>query len=222
MLTCTVRTSVSGVSNTHNPMTSQPSRAPNCNSLIDSKPAMFQTTLSNAFFVKKFLKFLVIFLWSMFMKVQSTINGFFKWWHWGITKSFGTLNDVNSYAYHILRIRIRIRNLHCPYFTEKHQGTRKYINKEIWIPTHYKQTKTLSENTKQWYKIIEYNVEQKWQWNDLYTLWHIPHAIAAIIRPEDTEPDEAPLQWNDITALIMNWSATATAPSCIMCHPGRD
>ena len=53
-----------------------------------------------------------------------------------------------------IRIRIRIRNLYCPYFTEKHQGTRKYINKDIWIPTHYKQTKTLSENTKQWYKII--------------------------------------------------------------------
>ena len=87
-------------------------------------------------------------------------------------------------------IRIRIRNLYYPYFTEKHQGTRKYINKDIWIPTHYKQTKTLSENTKQWYKIIEYNVERKWQWNDLYTLWHIPQAIAAIIHPEDTEPDE--------------------------------
>ena len=79
--------------------------------------------------------------------------------------------------------RIRIRNLYCPYFTEKHQGTRKYINKDIWTPTHYKQTKTLSENTKQWYKIIEYNVERKWQWNDLYTLWHIPQAIAAIIHP---------------------------------------
>ena len=89
-----------------------------------------------------------------------------------------------------LYIRIRIRNLYCPYFTEKHQGTRKYINKDIWIPTHYKQTKTLSENTKQWYKIIEYNVERKWQWNDLYTLWYIPQAIAAIIHPEDTEPDE--------------------------------
>ena len=83
-----------------------------------------------------------------------------------------------------------IQNLYCPYFTEKHQGTRKYINKYIWIPTHYKQTKTLSENTKQWYKIIEYNVERKWQWNDLYTLWHIPQAIAAVIQPEDTEPDE--------------------------------
>ena len=93
-------------------------------------------------------------------------------------------------SYNVLWIRIRIRNLYCPYFTEKHQGTRKYINKDIWIPTHYKQTKTLSENTKQWYKIIEYNVERKWQWNDLYTLWHIPQAIAAIIHPEDTEPDE--------------------------------
>ena len=89
-----------------------------------------------------------------------------------------------------IRIRIRIRNLYCPYLTEKHQGTRKYINKDIWIPTHYKQTKTLSENTKQWYKIIEYNVERKWQWNDLYTLWYIPQAIAAIIHPGDTEPDE--------------------------------
>ena len=90
----------------------------------------------------------------------------------------------------LIFLHIRIRNLYCPYFTEKHQGTRKYINKDIWIPTHYKQTKTLSENTKQWYKIIEYNVERKWQWNDLYTLWHIPQAIAAIIHPEDTEPDE--------------------------------
>ena len=90
----------------------------------------------------------------------------------------------------VMRIRIRIRNLYCPYFTEKHQGTRKYINKDIWIPTHYKQTKILSENTKQWYKIIDYNVERKWQWNDLYTLWHIPQAIAAIIHPEDTESDE--------------------------------
>ena len=62
--------------------------------------------------------------------------------------------------------RIRIQNLYCSYFTERYQGTRKYINKDIWIPTHYKQTKTLSENTEQWYRIIEYNVEQKWQWND--------------------------------------------------------
>ena len=52
-------------------------------------------------------------------------------------------------------------NLHCPYFTERHQGTNKYINKDIWIQTHYKQTKTLSENIKQWYKIIRCNVEQK-------------------------------------------------------------
>ena len=37
--------------------------------------------------------------------------------------------------------KYEIRNLYCPYFTEKHQGTRKYINKDIWIPTYYKQTK---------------------------------------------------------------------------------
>ena len=61
----------------------------------------------------------------------------------------------------IYTIRIRIRNLYCPYFTEKHQGTRKYINKDIWIPTHYKQTKKLSENTKQWYKIIEIQCRTK-------------------------------------------------------------
>ena len=65
-----------------------------------------------------------------------------------------------------IRIRIRIRNLYCPYFAEKYRGTRKYINEDIWIPTHYKQTKTLSENTKQWCKIIKYTVEQKLQWND--------------------------------------------------------
>ena len=82
-----------------------------------------------------------------------------------------------------------------PYFTEKHQGTRKYINKYIWIQTHYKQSKTLDENIKQWYKIIEYNVEQKWHWNDrddidwgrtaavrfsscLYTQWYMPETIA--------------------------------------------
>ena len=104
---------------------------------------------------------------------------------------------------------IRIRNLYCPYFTEKHQGTRKYINKDIWIPTHYKQTKTLSENTKQWYKIIEYNVKEKWQWNDFYTLWHIPQAIAAIIHPEDTEPDEgttAVKQYNRIDYELISHS----------------
>ena len=37
----------------------------------------------------------------------------------------------------------------------------KYSNKDIWIQTHYKQTKTLIKYIKQWYKIIKYNVEQK-------------------------------------------------------------
>ena len=39
----------------------------------------------------------------------------------------------------------------------------KDINKDMWMQPHYKQNKTLSENTKQCYKIIKYNVEQKWQ-----------------------------------------------------------
>ena len=58
----------------------------------------------------------------------------------------------------------------------------------------------------------------------LYTLWHMPQAIAAIIHLEDTEPDgrHCSETVNDTTALIMSRSATAKAPPCIMCHPGRD
>ena len=37
----------------------------------------------------------------------------------------------------------------------------------IWIPTHYKQTKTLSENTKQWYKFIKYcNIPRVCAWGN--------------------------------------------------------
>ena len=43
-------------------------------------------------------------------------------------------------------------------------------------------------------------------------------AIAAKINPEDTEPERASLQWNDITALIMSRLATGTAPPRIMCQ----
>ena len=78
-------------------------------------------------------------------------------------------------------IRIRIRNLYCPYFTEKHQGTRKYTNKDIWTPTRYKQTKKLRENTKQCYNIIKYNVEQNDDEMALLISWHMPQTIAAII-----------------------------------------
>ena len=47
-------------------------------------------------------------------------------------------------------------------YEEVHQ--QRYIY--IYIYQHYKQNKTLSENTKQRYRIIKYTVEQKWQWND--------------------------------------------------------
>ena len=106
---------------------------------------------------------------------------FIKSWRWFYLAWWRAFYEY-EYEYEIFIALISQRNIRVQ--------LRKYINKDIWIPTHYKQTKTLSENTKQWYKIIEYNVERKWQWNDLYTLWYIPQAIAAIIHPVDTEPDE--------------------------------
>ena len=47
------------------------------------------------------------------------------------------LDTEYEYEYEIFIARI----------SQKHQGKGKYINKDIWIPTHYKQIKTLSENT---------------------------------------------------------------------------
>ena len=111
---------------------------------------------------------------------------------------------------------IRIRNLYCPYSTEKHQGTRKYTNKDIWTPTRYKQTKKLRENTKQCYNIIKYNVEQNDDEMALLISWHMPQTIAAIIPRKTQNPTMAPMQWHDMTALIMSRSATATTPQRIM------
>ena len=74
--------------------------------------------------------------------------------------------------------------------TGTHQCTRKSINKDIWIPTHYKQTKTLSENTKQSYKIIKYNAEQKWKWNDFVHIVEYATNHSCDNPPEDTEPDK--------------------------------
>ena len=46
----------------------------------------------------------------------------------------------------------------------------------------------------------------------------MPQAKAAIIHRKTQNPMRAPLQWNDLTALIMSWSATAEAQARIMCN----
>ena len=122
----------------------------------------------------------------------------------------------------LIFIRIRIRNLYCPYFTGKHQGTRKYINKDIWVPTHYKQTKTLSE-----YKAM---LQNHWiQYRTKMTMTWLAHIVAYTTGHSCNNPPEGHRTRRGRhcsetikPALAMSWSATATAPPRIMCHPGRD